>query len=103
MRTLYIRPMTRREVREALRRGWCRCCATHHGQNPPIIRFDENPAAMHSLIQRGWCVCERCYRRYLRNGNTRIVLVESAQQAAGQGLGRRGRRWPLPPSPPERR
>ena len=76
MPTLYVYRMTEREIRQALRRGWCYCCAAHHGENPPIIRFDEYPAAMHSLIQRGWCVCGRCYQRYLRNGRCRIVIVD---------------------------
>jgi len=72
---IYIRPYTRSEVRRYVGQGSAPCCNIRHGPNPPLVRFDSNPAALDSLIRRGWCVCGSCYARYLRNGHTRIVIV----------------------------
>jgi len=75
-RRLYVRPYTAAEVRRFVREGRAPCCNIEHGENPPMIEFDRNPAALDSLIRRGWCICGRCYQRYLRDGNTQVVMVD---------------------------
>ncbi|RLC70147.1 MAG: hypothetical protein DRI26_07695 [Chloroflexi bacterium] len=73
---LYIAPFTPGEVKRYTRQGEAPCCNIEHGKNPPMIDFSKNSAALDSLIQRGWCVCGHCYRKYLRNGHCQIVIVD---------------------------
>ena len=72
---MYVYRYTQSEIRRYVRQGRAPCCNIEHGENPPIIDFNDNPAALDSLIRRGWCVDGRCYARYLRNGHAQIVIV----------------------------
>lgn len=73
---LYVYQYTDTEIRRYIRQGRAPCCNIAHGLNPPIVDFNENSAALDSLIRRNWCVCGACYQRYLRNGHTQIIIVD---------------------------
>jgi len=72
---IYVRLLTPRQRAQAIREGHAPCCNIAHGENPPEVEFDRNPAALDALMRRGWCVCGSCYQRYWGNGRRPRVVV----------------------------
>ena len=77
---IYVRRMSPRQRAQAIREGRGPCCNIAHGDSPPEIVFEQNPAALDALVRKGWCVCGGCYQRYWANGHhPRVTVLEDGR------------------------